>query len=342
MLNSREVLHLSLCELRRTQASWACSALAGHLSRVLLMHSAAAFHAWRSIALGFGSVAGLCDEALLRIHRIASGETVEQLAKTHWRAAAAEEERAQLEVRLTQLAMELDAERTVSSSAASEVAASHRAELRIADDAARRRDVRTAKLVQMQTRELCHMRHAWATCTIYAHLVGSRRLCEAAALHRWQLWIAHHHAEITTTSATVPSSLAPSAVRVDRLRAAEDLKCMLTEHRREARLLSAGWATAKLQLALSPCPSLAWAFRCWCACACATAKSSATLCITPDLAIDEARAAARDSLVEAQREVTTLTRALGSAALRHVLSCDRRADAFVLERAMHMWRSMPL
>ena len=59
-------------------------------------------------------------------------------------------------------------------------------------------------------------------------------------------------------------------------------------------------------------------------------------------AIDEARAAARDSLVEAQREVTTLTRALGSAALRHVLSCDRRADACVLERAMHMWRSMPL
>ena len=169
--------------------------------------------------------------------------------------------------------------------------------------------------------------------------------CNAAiassALRRWQLWCALLHADTAGTSVAVSARSAPSAVGGDELGAAEELKCVLVEHRREAQLLSAGWATAKLQLALSACPppsmhaaSLAWAFRCWCMRASAMTRGG-----TPDLAIEEVRAAARDSLVEAQREVTTLTRALGCAALRSVLSCDRCADACAVERAMHTWRT---
>ena len=153
--------------------------------------------------------------------------------------------------------------------------------------AARRRHVRAARLVQMQSRELGHMRLSWATCAVYAHLAASARLSEASALRRWQR-VCTMLSQPTAAPAPTPT---PTSIRADgraggrtdgeassevrelggemSSEMSSEMRELGWEMRRERTALLRGWATAKLRIALSPAPTsadgaaISLAFRGW-------------------------------------------------------------------------------
>ena len=223
--------------------------------------------------------------------------------------------------------------------------AAHAEELRAQREAHRRKDVRATKMVQSQAEELQYMRRSWATCTIGAHLVCRRRLYEAAALRRWQAACALH-AAATADGAARPSGTPPAAERLDPSSAAaeEALRCLVVEQQREARALAAGWAVAKLRLALAevPPPSLEGApllaaFRRW-ASVRGAGGASGGAAEGAAAAVQLAREEGRATLAEAQKEVRMLQLSLGCSALRNALAHEGCAHRCNLERAMLTWR----